>query len=236
MNDKPIELTGLQRLQIARHELADIQLTKGGYNDHDRRAFWQLADFVPHITKLCVKHKLTPIFSMIPTIFKAMDFYTEQLKTSTKFRKPGFITSGVAQLLIKDSIDSNIIAEFSCPLSSANLPGGAQEIMNRGAEITYFRRYMYMIAFDITEPDMVDSAKSILVNSLKQVDYDNLHNATSVNTLNSVATALQQTYPKAIVAIEYDIAKKKLLKEKDSKTAFKPKGGVSPDGYKSSLL
>ena len=223
----PIELTGLQRLQLVRSELADENLKKTGKGNHEIK-YWQLADFVPFITKLCVKHDLFPAFSMLSNAER------ELIKDGEVYAKET-ISQGFAQLIMFDSISGKQIVDFTCPLADASLPK-AQQIINRGAEITYFRRYMYMIALDITEPDMVDSAKSILVNSLKQVDYDNLHNATSINTLNTVATALQQTYPKAIVAIEYDIAKKKLLKEKDSKTAFKPKGGVNPDEYKSSLL
>jgi hypothetical protein len=46
--------------------------------------------------------------------------------------------------------------DFSCPAVSISMKG-ANEVQNMGAVLTYVRRYLFIMAFEIVECDIVDS-------------------------------------------------------------------------------
>lgn len=119
-----------ERLQAARLELAASKLKKSGRNAYAGYDYFELSDFLPKVQELCAKHNLFPLFSAT----------TEEATISFHGLK-----------------DEQPIV-FSCPFSSAALKG-AHDVQNLGAVLTYTRRYLYMIAFEIVENDALDSTQ-----------------------------------------------------------------------------
>lgn len=124
------QLTIFQKLQKVRKELLEEEIKKSGENTSGFKfTYFELKDFLPTATKLFDKYGLTPVFNI------AID------------------NNGIeyASLDIYDGINK---IEFTCPTAEAK---GNNPIQQQGAKITYMRRYMYLIALDIVENDIVDA-------------------------------------------------------------------------------
>jgi len=130
-NEPPIvvQWTIYECLQDVRNELAKTPLRKSGFNKHLNFNYFELADFVPTATKLFAERGLCPIFSIT------------------------YDSSGVEVAVLKFIKGAESIT-FTAPTSE---PTNMQGIQALGAKITYMRRYMYMIALDLTENDIVDA-------------------------------------------------------------------------------
>lgn len=117
-----------EKLQICRVELQNLQVKKSGLNKFSGYNYYELSDFLPVINKLMLDNKLSSFVNF---------------------------TSDVATLTIVNSekFDEQII--FTSPMSSANLKG-CHDVQNLGATQTYLRRYLYTIAFEIVEADVLD--------------------------------------------------------------------------------
>lgn len=119
------------RLQSCRVELAEMHLEKGGENKFAGYKYFELADFLPSVNRLFAIHNLCGI---------------------TTF------TKDEAKLTIYDTDGGGETIVFSSPMAEANLKG-AHPIQNMGAVQTYQRRYLYMAALEITDPDALDASK-----------------------------------------------------------------------------
>jgi hypothetical protein len=119
------------RLQSCRVELAEMHLEKGGENKFAGYKYFELADFLPSVNRLFEKYNLCGV---------------------TTFTKED------AKLTIYDTDGTGETIVFSSPMAEANLKG-AHPIQNMGAVQTYQRRYLYMAALEITEPDALDASK-----------------------------------------------------------------------------
>lgn len=117
-----------QKLQAMRVELQKRGLTKSGYNDHKKYAYFELADFLPAINEIQEKHNTISIFG---------------------------ISKEEAKLEIINCDDMNQSIEFKMPIAELSI-AGANSIQNIGGLTTYTRRYLYMIAFEIAENDEFD--------------------------------------------------------------------------------
>ncbi len=115
-------------LQEVRYELSKTDLKKSGHNAHLKFEYFELKDFVPTATKLFYERGITPIFNL--QISNGIEYAVLDL-----YRKGETIT-------------------FSAPTAD---PSGNNPIQNLGAKITYMRRYLYLIALDIVENDIVDA-------------------------------------------------------------------------------
>lgn len=119
-----------EKLQSCRVKLQQMNLKKSGKNAFAKYSYYELQDFMNEINQLFEEHKL---FSQIS------------------------FTPETAVLTIFNAEQSEEIIHFTIPMAKAEMKG-ALEIQQRGAEITYFRRYLYMMALEITESDAVDSS------------------------------------------------------------------------------
>lgn len=117
-----------EKLQKIRVALLFKDIKKGGKNTYSNYAYYELADFLPEIMKLMEEHKMTSVVT-----------FTKELATLT--------------LIDQEKPDAHIV--FTSPMAGANLKA-AHEIQNLGAVETYQRRYLYMVAFEIVEADMLD--------------------------------------------------------------------------------
>lgn len=117
-----------QKLQKMRVELQKRGLAKSGYNEHKKFAYFELADFLPHINELQESYGTISLFE---------------------------INKEHAELVIKDCDDLSQYISFSIPVAELAIQG-ANTIQNIGGLTTYCRRYLYMIAFEIAESDEFD--------------------------------------------------------------------------------
>jgi hypothetical protein len=116
-------------LQEVRVQLQKMNLKKSGENKYAGFFYYELADFVPAINELCLKAGLL-----------------------TKFN----LENGTAKLTIYSIDDASSFVEFTAPFVVPTLKGG-NEVQNLGAGITYLRRYLFLIAFEIVESDVSDA-------------------------------------------------------------------------------
>lgn len=124
--EKKIPLTLKQKLLNARVELAGV--TQSGKNDHSHYSYFELSDFMPKINKINAEYG----------IFSIISFDKELAKLT---------------LVNADNEQDDII--ITSPMAGAKLPS-CHEIQNLGAVESYQRRYLYMTAYEITEPDKLE--------------------------------------------------------------------------------
>jgi hypothetical protein len=120
-----------EKLQKCKADLQAADLKKTGSNTYAKYAYWDLSDFQPTVVSLFQKIGLCSFFS----------FNTE------------YVT-----LTIVNTENSSETIVMTSPMAAADLKG-CHQIQNMGAVETYQRRYLYMAALDISEPDALDLTK-----------------------------------------------------------------------------
>jgi len=134
-----------QKLQKSRVELQQKKLKKTGVNKYSNYTYFDLGDFLPAINEICNNNGLTPIFQ-----------FTSTLSTLT--------------IIDSDNVENKV--EFSTPIEIASLKG-CSNIQNIGGTQSYARRYLYMMAFEVAEADMIDGGVEIdqdAENAKKKID------------------------------------------------------------------
>lgn len=126
---KPMNI--YQKLQKSRVDLQNKKLKKTGVNKYSNYTYFDLGDFLPAVNEICANNGLATIFS----------FGKEESKLT---------------VIDVDNIESKI--EFSTPVEIASLKG-ASAIQNIGGTQSYCRRYLYMMAFEIAESDIIDGGE-----------------------------------------------------------------------------
>lgn len=122
--------TAYQELQEVRSELSKASLKKTGKNEYQNFEYFELKDFLPTATELFKKHDLTPVFNI-------------ELS-------PEGVEYAILDIFYKGSEKIT----FKAPTAR---PNSNNPIQGLGAMITYMRRYLYLMALDIVENDIVDS-------------------------------------------------------------------------------
>lgn len=133
---KSVEIGGYkmnvyEKIQQVRVELQNLGLNKSGKNKFAGYTYFELSDFLPAINQLCKDHKLMTHIS-----------FTREEATLT--------------IINAEAPDEKVI--YTSPMYEAVLKG-AHPIQNAGAVITYQRRYLMMLAFEIVECDALDSTQ-----------------------------------------------------------------------------
>ena len=120
-------MTVYRKLQAARHELSKTNLKKTGHNKFGGWYYYELGDFMPTVHKL----------------FDAVGLC-------------GVVTFGeMAMLTIYDTEDGSSVQFFSPIVYAENNKGQAIQVL--GSTHTYLRRYLWLLAMEITESDQIDS-------------------------------------------------------------------------------
>ena len=119
-----------QKLLKARAMFLGADPKKSGKNMHLAFKYFELDDIVPIVTKIFEEVGLISLVS----------FEDDKAKM--------FIVN-------IDNADEGI--SFSTPMVQLNENKGTNAVQAFGATITYYRRYLYMIALDICEPDGIDA-------------------------------------------------------------------------------
>ena len=126
------DMTVGQILAEARVRFLEAGTKKSGVNLHAEFTYFELVDIVPTATR---------IFDDLGLFFLVS------------------FANGEATGTLYDAADYNDFIRVSCPLRSIGEPGKFRmnEIQAAGAEITYYRRYLYMLILDIVEADKIDA-------------------------------------------------------------------------------
>ena len=121
-----------KKLQQARAKLHQTKLTKSGKNAFAKFNYFELSDFMPSVTEIFNSIGLCGIVSF---------------------------TNDTAYLTIYDvEGDERGFVTFTSPLVLANMDR-IQAIQSMGASHTYYRRYLYLMALDLVENDLIDSVE-----------------------------------------------------------------------------
>lgn len=117
-----------KKLQQVKTQLHSIEIKESGNNKFAGYTYMELADFLPHVTRLCNDAGLCTVISF----------------------------GAIATLTIINSDAPEEQVVFQSPISSAELKG-CHAVQNMGAVQTYTKRYLFTHAFDISEHDALDS-------------------------------------------------------------------------------
>lgn len=117
-----------QKIQKARVDLQNKDLKKTGYNKYSNYKYFELGDFLPYVNEICQEIGLYCEFQ-----------FNEKEATLTLY----------------DSENEEKKRVWSTPVEIATLKG-CSAIQNIGGTQKFARRYLYMMAFEIAETDVID--------------------------------------------------------------------------------
>lgn len=136
-------MTVYKKLQQARSKLNQIKLSKSGKNAFAKFNYFELSDFMPAVTNIFNDIGLCGVVSF---------------------------TNDSAYLTIYDvEGDERSFVTFTSPLVLANMDR-IQAIQSMGASHTYYRRYLYLMALDLVENDLIDSVEPQTKPAIKLVE------------------------------------------------------------------
>ena len=119
-----------KKLQDARVKLHTTHLNKSGENKFAKFKYFELGDFIPQVTEIFNKVGLCGVVSF---------------------------TQDTAYLTVHETEGDGFIT-FTTPLVYASVEK-TQPIQNLGSTHTYLRRYLWLMAMEIVENDVVDSVE-----------------------------------------------------------------------------
>lgn len=182
-------MTIYEKIQTVRCELQSLNLKKTGKNEYSRFSYYELSDFLPQLNSLLLKNKL-----MTRVTFE---------------NKQAFLT-------VFDAEDSTQQVTFQSETAECEIgkkkdgSGGADPIQNLGGMITYMRRYLMMLAFEIVESDYVDKEMTKDL-ELDDEDLKIINSAENLTHLTSIFNKmLEKKGKRYTVAIKNACGKKKL--------------------------
>lgn len=117
-----------EKLQKCRVELQQAGIKKSGENTFSNYDYFELSDFLPKTNELFMQNKLCGIVT-----------FDKENATLT--------------IIDTEKPEDKII--FISPMADATLKG-CHPIQNAGAVQTYQRRYLYIAAMEVSEPDIID--------------------------------------------------------------------------------
>ena len=126
----PKTMNVYQKLLKARAMFLASNTQKSGKNMHLAFKYFELDDIVPIVTKIFEEVGLIAIVSFI---------------------------ENCAVMNIIDIDDPTCSIGFHAPLVQLSENKGTNAVQAFGSTVTYYRRYLYMIALDICEPDEIDA-------------------------------------------------------------------------------
>lgn len=119
-----------EKIQTIKCELAAEGLKKGGDNAYSGYKYFELADFLPQLNTLCAAYNVSHAITASADLTQMV-------------------------LTVRDTEKPDSFLEYRIPLSTANLKA-SHPVQNLGAVITYSRRYLLMMAFDIVQADTLE--------------------------------------------------------------------------------
>jgi hypothetical protein len=123
-------MTVYKKLQAARLQLVNSGIKKTGHNTYGGWFYYELGDFIPTVHKIFDEIGLCGVVTFEET----------------------------ATLTIHNSDDGSFI-EFATPIVYAEAAKG-QPIQMLGSTHTYLRRYLWLMAMELVEADVVDAEEA----------------------------------------------------------------------------
>lgn len=120
-----------KKISKARVNLQEKELKKTGYNKFSNYNYFELGDFLPHINKICDE----------------LGLYCEFQFELTE-----------ATLTITDSDKIEDFRTWSTPIEIPTLKN-CSSMQNIGGSQSFARRYLYLMAFEIAESDVIDGGE-----------------------------------------------------------------------------
>ena len=184
-----------QKFMKAKADFHNTNMQKSGENKFSKFKYFELGDIIPVAIRCLTANGLV---------------------STTNFTKE------TATLSIIDTESGGNI-DFSLDLTEAVLDlKGSQAIQGLGAKITYIRRYLLQIAFDIIEQDVIDSTSGKPVKDLVQTGEEKTDLRNTLNEIEGICTDLAKTKRDEVVTtIKKHIASGNYNKIKDIETAKK---------------
>lgn len=170
-----------QKIQKARVELQKKDIKKTGLNKYSNYKYFELGDFLPHVNDICF----------------AVGLYTEFEYGEEE-----------AFLHLIDCDNPDVKRKWRTPVKVPALKG-CSDIQAIGGSQTFARRYLYMMAFEIAETDLVDNA---------EIDEDKQESEQKIGTvhLNVMKKLIEETETEITSFLRYADAKKlEDIKNKD---------------------
>lgn len=135
--EKITNLSVMDKLARIRHDFRLMNVEKSGVNAHAEFKYWELDDIIP-VAEEIIYEKYNCLF--------VQDF-----------------RGGEARGTLINLDDEDDIFVFGKQMSSIVEPGKYRmnEIQADGAQITYYRRYLYFILLDICTPDEIDAQSGV---------------------------------------------------------------------------
>ena len=138
-----VKMSLWERLSRIKAELSKREVKKSGHNKFSGYYYHELADFMPHITDLQATFGVDDTVDFI----KNQDGFIDSVSiTLTNVHRPEET---------KTTTIPYVEAEM---LAKGGAPSTIDAIQRMGSTITYNRRYIYMLAYNITENDQVDAS------------------------------------------------------------------------------
>ena len=127
------KLNIIEKVILARQDFLAKRIQKSGLHNGSRQfqfKYYELEDIVPTATEIFSKYRL--LFTVDIKETEAIGTFTDsESESKITFTVPFFIWQ--------------------------TFPSGMNAVQALGAQITYYRRYLYMVALDIVEQDQIDS-------------------------------------------------------------------------------
>lgn len=147
-----------------RVELQNAKLKKTGKNKYAGFEYFELADFLPKLNELMAKYGINDRFNIITN-------------------EDGTMRASLTLIKEDEKQEYSIpFIMFDTPINSKGIKS-MQDIQYLGALNTYYKRYLYLNAFGITDGEVIDSMdnsdlektidyKTLLLNKLKELNLD----------------------------------------------------------------
>lgn len=170
-----------QKINNIKQDFLKSNVKKSGKNKNAGFEYFELVDFMPTLVELMNKYK---VYSFIS--------FTEKDATITlinveKAEEKVIITSPVVDFKsykyekdTKGNYTGNVIEDLT----------NMNSIQKMGAIQTYIRRYLYLIAFDIVEPELFDN----LSGEIKEEDKATVNQLAYIDSLKLDKQKICQTY------------------------------------------
>lgn len=178
---KPLNI--YQKLQKARRVLGEMKLKKTGKNTYSNFTYYELSDFLPAINKINEEIGLMTFF---------------EIKKDESGSETAFLD------IINSDIPTEVVT-FRSETADVEIgkkkdgTGGAEKIQNIGGKQTYLRRYLMIMAYEISETDEVDrQAPRTNGPELDQASIAKINSAQSEQELIDICAGLKREKPNMI--------------------------------------
>jgi len=190
-----------QKIQSVRTKLVDLKLKKTGRNTYSNFTYYELGDFLPSLNRLMNDEGLTTRFVIQSKRHNSPEKAVLEVINSTNPEDRIVFYTETAEVEIGNKKDGT---------------GGAEPIQNLGGKITYLRRYLLMIAFEIVESDQVDAKKQTNEAVLDDESIDRISKTKTLDELAAVCKEIRAKkgpkYQKSLIRL-YTFRKEEIENE-----------------------